>query len=78
MELKKKPTYQELEKQIERLKSDRKQDYKKLFDNSTISIWNEDFTLVFEEIEKLRDNGVSNIKKYLKNNPDILFSKFKS
>ena len=74
MELDKKPTYQELERQIEELKSEKQQDYKTLFDNSTISIWNEDFTLVFEEIERLRDNGVSNIKKYLKKNPDVLFT----
>lgn len=74
MELDKKPTYQELERQIEELKSEKQQDYKTLFDNSTISIWNEDFTLVFEEIERLRDSGVSNIKKYLKKNPDVVFT----
>ncbi|WP_396596777.1 PAS domain-containing protein [Dokdonia sp. R86516] len=74
MELEKKPTYQELEKQIERLKSESNNVYKTLFNNSTISIWNEDFTLVYEEIERLRDSGVSNIKKYLKKNPDALLS----
>ena len=74
MEIDKKPTYQELERQIAELKSERKQDYKELFDNSTISIWNEDFTRVFEEIERLRKLEITNIKKYLKKNPDVLFS----
>ena len=73
MKSNKKPTYQELERQIAELKSERKQDYKELFDNTTISIWNEDFTLVFEEIERLRTLEISNIKKYLKKNPDLLF-----
>ncbi|AWH75448.1 hypothetical protein DCS32_15145 [Dokdonia sp. Dokd-P16] len=74
IDVNKKPTYQELERQIAELKSERKQGYKELFDNSTISIWNEDFTLVFEEIERLKTLEIPNIKKYLKKNPDVLYS----
>ena len=36
MTLDKKPTYQELEREIAVLKSEREQSYKTLFDNSTI------------------------------------------
>ncbi|AEE20411.1 PAS domain-containing protein [Dokdonia sp. 4H-3-7-5] len=72
MEINKKSKFQELERQIEDLESAREHDYKTLFDNSTISIWNEDFTLVFEELERLRTLNVSNIKKYLKKNPETL------
>ncbi len=71
-----KPTYQELEERINELQSKIKieQDYKRLFDNATISIWNEDFTLVFEQIDKLRKLDIPNIKIYLEENPEILFS----
>ncbi|WP_051554725.1 PAS domain-containing protein [Maribacter antarcticus] len=72
----KKPTYQELEERINQLQSEIKidQDYKRLFDNATISIWNEDFTLIFEQIDKLRKLDIPNIKIYLKKNPKVLFS----
>ncbi|MDE0599413.1 MAG: PAS domain S-box protein, partial [Dokdonia donghaensis] len=73
MTLDKKPTYQELEREIAVLKSEREQSYKTLFDNSTISIWNEDFTLVYKEIERIRTHKISDIREYLKENPDTLF-----
>lgn len=73
MTLDKKPTYQELEREIAVLKSEREQSYKTLFDNSTISIWNEDFTLLYKEIERIRTHKVSDIRGYLKENPDTFF-----
>jgi signal transduction histidine kinase/ActR/RegA family two-component response regulator len=71
----KKPTYQELEQRINKLQSKIKiyQDYKRLFDNAKISIWNEDFTLIFEQIDKLRKLDIPNIKIYLEENPEVLY-----
>ena len=69
----KKPTYEDLEKQIEALKFENEQVYKKLYDNSTISIWNEDFTLVFEEIEKIKTLKIVDVNKYLNENPEVVF-----
>jgi PAS domain S-box-containing protein len=72
----KKPTYQELKLRINKLQSEIKigLDYRKLFDNATISIWNENFTLVIEQIDKLRKLDIPDIKTYLKENPEVLIS----
>ncbi|MGL1887158.1 MAG: PAS domain S-box protein [Reichenbachiella sp.] len=51
-----------------------KEDYRRLFDNATISIWNEDFTLVFEQIDELRKLDIPDIKIYLEENPEVVFS----
>lgn len=71
-----KPTYQELEQRINELQSEikTKQDYKKLFENASISIWNEDLSLVFEQIEQLRKLNIPNFKIYLENNSEVLGS----
>jgi len=50
------------------------QDYRRLFDNATISIWNEDFTLVCEQINDLKKLNIPDIKQYLKQNREVLFS----
>ena len=67
-----KPIYQGLVKRFRELQSGKKlnkgkhliikEDYRKLFDNATISIWNEDFTLVFEQLDELRKLNIPNIK----------------
>jgi signal transduction histidine kinase/ActR/RegA family two-component response regulator len=71
-----KPTYKELEHRINELQSEikTKQDYKRLFENASISIWNEDLSAVFEQIEELRKLDIPNFKIYLKNNPEVLGS----
>tara|TARA_R110000751_G_scaffold301415_5_gene413834 strand:+ start:35606 stop:38041 length:2436 start_codon:yes stop_codon:yes gene_type:complete len=71
-----KPTYKELEHRINELQSQikTKQDYKRLFENASISIWNEDLSLVFEQIEELRKLDIPNFKIYLENNPEMLGS----
>jgi PAS domain-containing protein len=38
------------------------ENYKKLFDNATFSIWNEDLSLVFEQIQELKKHNIPNIK----------------
>lgn len=82
----KKPSYQELIQQIDALESEIHrirnegeqeiitQNYERLFDAAPISIWNEDFTLVCDQLEQLRNKGISNIKTYIEQHPEVLFS----
>ena len=44
--------------------------FRRLFENAGISIWNEDFTKVLEALNQLRQDGVSDLRKYLKENND--------
>ena len=46
--------------------------FRNLFDNASVSIWNGDFSLFFEQIEELRKLKISNIKVYLDQNPEVL------
>ncbi len=50
------------------------QDYKWIFDNAIISIWNEDFTQVIEHVDELRKLDIPNIKLYLEQKPEVLIS----
>jgi PAS domain S-box-containing protein len=42
--------------------------YKNLFDNAETSIWNEDFYEVHNALNRLRQEGVTNLREYLKRN----------
>lgn len=44
--------------------------YKSLFENAEISIWNEDLSTLYTELETLRLSGVSSLKQYLEENPE--------
>ncbi len=48
--------------------------YKKLFNNSTASIWQEDLSLLIAEIDELRKLKIPNIRIYLEQHPKVLFS----
>ncbi|WP_405604039.1 PAS domain-containing protein [Polaribacter sp. Asnod1-A03] len=61
-------------KKIEEENQKIKNDYIKLFDNATISIWNEDLTLFYKEIDKLKKLNITDIHLYLEENPDVLFN----
>ena len=50
------------------------ENYKRLFNNATVSIWNQDFTELLEEIEELKKLDILDIKLYLDQNPEVLFS----
>ncbi len=52
--------------------------YVRLFDNATVSIWNEDFSLVFDLIDELRKLNISNITLYLEQHQEILFKLLES
>ena len=59
-------------KQIEQEHLRVEDNYRRLFDNATVSIWNEDFTSIFKEIEVLRTLQILNIKVYLEQHPWLL------
>ena len=51
-----------------------KDNYERLFDNATVSIWNEDFSYFLKEIEELKKTNISDINLYLEENSEVLFS----
>ena len=46
--------------------------YRGLFENSPVSIWEEDFSLVKRHIEKLKESGVTDFRAYFTSHPDVL------
>ncbi|MFT5700434.1 MAG: signal transduction histidine kinase/ActR/RegA family two-component response regulator [Desulforhopalus sp.] len=46
--------------------------YKRLFENSPIPLWEEDFTKVFKLLDEIKDGGVGNLKAYFASNPSQL------
>jgi len=53
--------------------SEQEYSFRMLFENSEISIWNEDFRDVIEAVEELRSNGITNIHQYLSDNIDLAY-----
>jgi len=46
--------------------------YRNIFENSTIAIWEEDFSEVKTELDNLRANGVTDFRSYIKEHPEFL------
>jgi signal transduction histidine kinase len=46
--------------------------YRDIFENSTIAIWDEDFSAVNAELENLRKNGMTDFRRYIKEHPEFL------
>ncbi len=46
--------------------------YQSLFNDSPVPLWEEDFSLLFAHLEKLRKKGVTNLSNYLDRNPEEL------
>ncbi len=44
----------------------------KKFENSDKSVWDEDLTLVYKTLEHLKKDGVTNLRKYLLQNPKVV------
>lgn len=44
--------------------------YRSLFEDSPISIWEEDFSAVYKYINSLREQGITDFKEYFSTNPD--------
>ncbi len=46
--------------------------YRDIFENSATAIWDEDFSQVEAEVDKLRKNGVTDFRSYIKEHPEFL------
>jgi len=46
--------------------------FRSLFENSEISIWNEDLSAVREGLDELRENGVTDLRIYLNYHPEVV------
>lgn len=60
-----------LKKRIKEL-SRSEERYKAIFDHSYVSIWEEDFSAVYDEIQRLKDSGIEDIGAYLRSNTQEL------
>jgi len=45
--------------------------YRSIYNNLPLSIWDEDFSSVFQSLERLRQKGVTDLKTYLNEHPDL-------
>ena len=59
-------------KQAEEELRESEQDYRDLFDNSPVAIWREDFSGIAERMKELRNQGVSDLRSHLDENPGEL------
>ena len=48
--------------------------YRSLFDDSPLSLWEEDFTDVKKRLDDLRESGIIDLRTYLEQNPDEVFN----
>jgi PAS domain S-box-containing protein len=46
--------------------------YRGIFENATVAIWDEDFSQVKVEVDRLRADGVGDIRGYIKEHPEFL------
>jgi PAS domain S-box-containing protein len=59
--------------QIESALHESEKRYRGLFEDSPVSLWEEDFSEVKKYIDTLKDQGVKNFKKYVSEHPDVIF-----
>ncbi|MCD6532790.1 MAG: transporter substrate-binding domain-containing protein [Deltaproteobacteria bacterium] len=48
------------------------QRYRCLFDDSPISLWEEDFSAIKKQIDRLRDSGITDFRLYFKDHPEAV------
>lgn len=63
---------QELEEAQETIRTSETR-YRSIFDTASVSIWEEDVTELFQLFQELKQQGVTNLRKFLDENPDFLF-----
>jgi PAS domain S-box-containing protein len=51
---------------------EREEYYHDIFENATVAIWDEDFSQIKVEIDKLRKNGVSDFRSFIKEHPEFV------
>jgi diguanylate cyclase (GGDEF)-like protein len=59
-------------KKAERALAERELHYRSLFENSPVSLWEEDFSGVKNMLDRLREEGVVDLAAHLANNPSIV------
>ena len=60
------------EYELERKLIESEFNFRTIFENSPVALWDEDFSLVKEFLDKLKDTGVKDIKEYLDKNIEVL------
>lgn len=60
------------ERLIQKQMEENQRNYSTLFEQLPVPIWEEDFSLIKNYIDKLKESGVSDIESYFRNNPDQL------
>ena len=51
----------------------REKQYRNVFENAGISIWEEDFSRLLEKLDELKKTGVSDLREYISRHPDFVF-----
>ncbi len=59
-------------KKAEEALRESEQCYRSLFEDSPISIWEEDFSLVKQRIDDLRRQGITDLRGYFESHPDVV------
>jgi two-component system, sensor histidine kinase and response regulator len=59
-------------KSVEVALEENEQRYRSLFDDSPISIWEEDFSAVKKYIDEIREQGVADFREHFKSHPDLV------
>ncbi len=52
----------------------REKEYRNVFENAGIPIWEEDFSALIDELDRLRQTGISDLREYLDRHPGYLES----
>lgn len=52
--------------------------YRELFDNTPVSLWEEDFGKIFERFNRLKEEGITDLESHLDTNPDLLATMMRS
>jgi PAS domain S-box-containing protein len=64
----------DFQKEAEEALLDSEERYKTLFENSEVSIWHEDLSDVCDALEKLREDGIEDLRSYLEENVDVAWN----
>jgi two-component sensor histidine kinase len=46
--------------------------YRMIFDRSSVSMWEEDYSRVFQTLHRLREGGVADLRAYLRSHPEMV------